>query len=219
MKSTAPLAPRDTRVEMTQIVLPQFTNALGTVFGGQIAAWMDICAAVSAQRYSHGNVVTASFDELSFLVAVKQGMVVILKSQVNMAWRTSMEVGVRIDAEESVHRRAPALLFGVPDLRGRRSAQHSATGAAFRRGRRPALAAPRPRSATAQGQPVEHASPAPAGGRWGLNRPRCPQVGCRLAQRSAHGWLPVRWPGSGRVLNERCTGRPGACRPARRCRS
>jgi len=102
MTGSQPLAPRDTRVEMTQIVLPQFTNALGTVFGGQIAAWMDVCAAVSAQRYSHSDVVTASFDELHFLVSVKQGMIVILKSQVNMAWRTSMEIGVRIDAEAPI---------------------------------------------------------------------------------------------------------------------
>lgn len=95
-----PRTPRDTRVEMTQIVLPQFTNNHGTVFGGQIAAWIDICAAVSAQRYSQGAVVTASIDQLHFLAAVKQGMIVILKSQVNMAWRSSMEVGVRIEAED-----------------------------------------------------------------------------------------------------------------------
>ncbi len=95
-----PLRPRDTRVEMTQIVLPTHTNNHGTVFGGQIAAWIDICAAVSAQRYSQGPVVTASIDQLHFMAAVKQGMIVILRSQVNMAWKSSMEIGVRIDAED-----------------------------------------------------------------------------------------------------------------------
>ncbi|MCB9778829.1 MAG: acyl-CoA thioesterase [Alphaproteobacteria bacterium] len=85
---------------MTQIVLPVHTNNHGTVFGGQIAAWIDICAAVSAQRYSRGAVVTASIDQLHFLAGVKQGMVVILQSQVNQAWHSSMEVGVRIEAEE-----------------------------------------------------------------------------------------------------------------------
>ena len=95
-----PLRPRDTRVEMTQIVLPTHTNNHGTVFGGQIAAWIDICAAVSAQRYSQGPVVTASIDQLHFMAAVKQGMIVILRSQVNMAWRSSMEIGVRIEAED-----------------------------------------------------------------------------------------------------------------------
>ncbi|NOY24618.1 MAG: acyl-CoA thioesterase [Oligoflexia bacterium] len=85
---------------MTQLVLPQYTNALGTVFGGQIAAWIDICAAVSAQRYSRGIVVTASIDKIDFLAPVKLGMIVILRSKVNMAWRTSMEIGVRIEAED-----------------------------------------------------------------------------------------------------------------------
>lgn len=99
--STSPPPDRSvTRTVATQIVLPQFTNAHGTVFGGQIAAWIDICAAVSAQRYSRGAVVTASIDQLHFLAAVKQGMVVELQSQVNMAWNSSMEVGVRIEAED-----------------------------------------------------------------------------------------------------------------------
>lgn len=95
-----PACPTDTTTVMTQIVLPQFTNAHGTVFGGQIAAWIDVCAAVSAQRYSRGAVVTASIDQLHFLAAVRQGMVVVLRSRVNMAWRSSMEVGVRIEAED-----------------------------------------------------------------------------------------------------------------------
>ena len=99
MPSPLTRQPRDTRVEMTQIVLPVHTNNHGTVFGGQIAAWIDICAAVSAQRYSQGPVVTASIDQLHFLAAVRQGMIVILKSRVNQAWSSSMEVGVRIEAE------------------------------------------------------------------------------------------------------------------------
>lgn len=88
-----------TRVEMTQIVLATYTNNLGTVFGGQIAAWIDVCAAVSAQRLARGPVVTASMDELHFLRPVEEGMVVILRAQVNRTWRSSMEVGVRVDAE------------------------------------------------------------------------------------------------------------------------
>lgn len=88
-----------TRVEMTQIVLPGQTNNHGTAFGGQIAAWCDITAAVAAQRYARGPVVTASMDQLHFLQPVRQGMVVILAAQVNEVWRTSMEVGVRVDAE------------------------------------------------------------------------------------------------------------------------
>lgn len=88
-----------TKVEMTQIVLPTHTNNHGTAFGGQIAAWVDICAAVSAQRFCRDSVVTASMDALHFLEPVRKGMVIILRSQVNRAWRSSMEVGVRVDTE------------------------------------------------------------------------------------------------------------------------
>ena len=90
----------ETNVEMTQIVLPSHTNNHGTVFGGQMAAWIDICAAVSAQRFARKSVVTASIDEIHFVTPVRRGMVVVLKARVNQAWSTSMEVGVRVEAED-----------------------------------------------------------------------------------------------------------------------
>ncbi|MGC6507982.1 MAG: acyl-CoA thioesterase [Myxococcota bacterium] len=93
-------SPLDTQVEMTQIVLPSHTNNHGTIFGGQVAAWCDICAAVSAQRFCRGPVVTASMDQLHFLEPIRKGMVVIFLSQVNQVWRSSMEVGVRVLAED-----------------------------------------------------------------------------------------------------------------------
>ena len=89
-----------TDVEMTQIVLPSHANNHGTVFGGQMAAWIDICAAVSAQRFARKAVVTASIDEIHFVTPVRRGMVVVLKARVNQAWSTSMEVGVRVEAED-----------------------------------------------------------------------------------------------------------------------
>lgn len=95
-----PSHPSDSRSEMHQIVLPTHTNNHDTVFGGQIAAWCDICAAISAQRFCRGAVVTASMDQLHFLRPVRKGMVLIMRSQVNQAWRSSMEVGVRVDAED-----------------------------------------------------------------------------------------------------------------------
>jgi acyl-CoA hydrolase len=94
--------PEQTKVEMTQIVLPSHTNNHDTAFGGQIAAWVDICAAVSAQRFCRCGVVTASMDELHFLHPVKKGMVVVLRSQVNRSWNSSMEVGVRVEAENPI---------------------------------------------------------------------------------------------------------------------
>lgn len=90
----------DTRCEMTWIVMPGQTNALGTVFGGQIMAWIDVCAAVSAQRFARSMVVTASMDSLSFRAPVRQGNVVVLQSSVNWAGSSSMEVGVRVESED-----------------------------------------------------------------------------------------------------------------------
>ncbi len=92
--------PERSRVEMTEIVLPGDTNALGTIFGGKVMQWIDIAASVAAMRHSGGNVVTASIDALAFLTPIHLGEVVILKSQVNFAGKTSMEVGVRVEAED-----------------------------------------------------------------------------------------------------------------------
>ena len=94
-----PYTPDYSYVEMTQMVMPQSTNALGTVFGGQIMSWIDICAAVSAGRHSASVVVTASFDEVHFIYPIKHGQVVILKSQVSAVFNTSMEVETIVIAE------------------------------------------------------------------------------------------------------------------------
>jgi len=86
-------------VIMTQLVLPTHTNALGTVFGGTVMSWIDICAAISAQRFSQKDVVTASIDELHFLAPIYLGWVVNLKASVNFVSKSSMEVGVRVESE------------------------------------------------------------------------------------------------------------------------
>lgn len=94
------MRPSDTACTMTQIVLPTHTNNHGTAFGGQLAAWIDICGGVSAGRCSKRPCVTASIDQLHFVAPVRRGMVVELRSQVNQTWRSSMEVGVRVEAED-----------------------------------------------------------------------------------------------------------------------
>jgi len=91
-----------TRCEMTFIIMPQHLNALDSVFGGQVMAWIDVCAGVSAQRFARGIVVTASMDQLSFRAPIRKGQVAVLRSQVNWAGSTSMEVGVRVEAEDVV---------------------------------------------------------------------------------------------------------------------
>lgn len=107
-------------VVMTQLVLPEHTNALDSVFGGVIMSWIDICAAISAQRHSKKIVVTASIDSLHFVAPVYKGWVVNLKSRVNYVSRTSMEVGVRVDAEnprtgETFHTASAYLSFVALD--------------------------------------------------------------------------------------------------------
>jgi acyl-CoA hydrolase len=86
-------------VIMTELVLPQHTNSFGSVFGGQVMAWIDICAAIAAQRHARRPVVTASVDALQFIAPVFKGWVVNLQASVNFVAVSSMEVGVRVDAE------------------------------------------------------------------------------------------------------------------------
>ena len=90
---------KSSQVTMTELVLPTHTNALDTVFGGTVMSWIDICAAIAAQRHAAREVVTASMDRLSFVAPIRRGWVVNLKASVNFTSRTSMEVGVRVDAE------------------------------------------------------------------------------------------------------------------------
>jgi acyl-CoA hydrolase len=84
---------------MTHIVLPQFANSLGNVFGGQIMAWVDICAAVAAQRHCRSQVVTASIDAVHFIAPVKVGHILLLRGQVNAAFTTSVECGITVISE------------------------------------------------------------------------------------------------------------------------
>lgn len=109
---------------MTELVLPEHTNALDTVFGGVIMSWIDICAAIAGQRHSNATVVTASIDDLHFVAPVKRGWVVNLKASVNYVSRTSMEIGVRVDAEnprtgEAFHTASAYLTFVCLDDLGK----------------------------------------------------------------------------------------------------
>ena len=68
---------------MNELVLPSYTNSLGTVFGGQIMAWIDVCAALAAMRHARTQCVTASMDALDFIVPIEVGHVVNLRAMVN----------------------------------------------------------------------------------------------------------------------------------------
>lgn len=81
--------------EMTEIVMPGDANHLGTCFGGKIMSWIDMVAAIAAQRLV-GTVVTASVDSIQFKRPIQVGNLVSLKASVNRVWNTSMEVGVSV---------------------------------------------------------------------------------------------------------------------------
>src|SRR6202171_4395277 len=85
--------------EMAEVVLPAQTNALGKLLGGHVMHLVDIAAAMAAERHSNCYVVTASVDYIDFRNAVDLGEIVMLKSQVNRVFKTSMEVGVEVYSE------------------------------------------------------------------------------------------------------------------------
>jgi acyl-CoA hydrolase len=88
--------------EMTEYVLPQHANIGSTVFGGQIMAWVDLCAAICAQRHAGRPCVTAFVDDLLFKRPVRVGQVVRLRAQIIATFRTSMEIDVNVTGEDTV---------------------------------------------------------------------------------------------------------------------
>ena len=101
-KPETKLAPRtvaSTQSEMSEIVLPNDTNTLGNLLGGRLMHFIDLTGAVAAYRHARTHVVTAAMDHIDFIRPVKLGDLVILKSSVNRAFSSSMEVGVKAWAE------------------------------------------------------------------------------------------------------------------------
>jgi acyl-CoA hydrolase len=98
---SAPRLASDSLCVMTEFVLPSHTNAYGTVFGGTIMSWVDLCAAIAAQRHAGGPVVTAFVDDLLFEAPVRVGEVVRLEGRVTATFRTSMEVEVIVRGEDA----------------------------------------------------------------------------------------------------------------------
>lgn len=106
------------------LVRPQHTNALGTVFGGEVVSWVDLAAATCAMRHSARSVVTASIDAMAFLSPIHVGWIVCLDASVNFTARTSCEVGVRVSAFNPVtgerhHTASAYLTFVALDSFGR----------------------------------------------------------------------------------------------------
>ncbi|MEZ0486269.1 acyl-CoA thioesterase [Fibrella aquatica] len=85
---------------MTEMVLPNDTNTLNNLMGGRLLHFMDIAAAIAAQKHSNRIVVTASVDNVSFAEPIKLGNIVTMKAQVTRAFSSSMEVFIEVWAED-----------------------------------------------------------------------------------------------------------------------
>ena len=113
----------ETRVEINELMLPPDANMYGNVHGGTIMKLIDNAASIVAFRHARTNVVTASVDRLDFWNPVFIGNLLSLRASINYAGRTSMEVGVRVDAEnlqtgERTHCASAFLTFVALDEAG-----------------------------------------------------------------------------------------------------
>ncbi|MGD0910724.1 MAG: acyl-CoA thioesterase [Terracidiphilus sp.] len=114
-----------TQSEMTEIILPNDTNTLGNLLGGRLMHFIDLTGAMAAFRHSRTYVVTAAMDHIDFIRPVHLGDLLTLKSSVNRAFSTSMEVGVKVWAENTrtgavAHVASAYLVFVAVDEHGRR---------------------------------------------------------------------------------------------------
>jgi acyl-CoA hydrolase len=110
---------------MTEIILPNDANTLGNLLGGRLMHFIDLTGAMAAYRHSRTHVVTAAMDHIDFIQPVHVGDLVILKSSVNRAFKTSMEVGVKVWVEDPqtgvlLHVASAYLVFVAIDEHGRR---------------------------------------------------------------------------------------------------
>jgi acyl-CoA hydrolase len=114
----------DSRHETSELMMPGHANNLGHVFGGVVLSMMDKCAAIAALRHTRTSVVTASIDRVDFREPIHLGDLVVMRASVNYVGRTSMEVGVRVEAEDLStgkrrHTNSCYLTFVAVDRNGR----------------------------------------------------------------------------------------------------
>lgn len=114
----------DSVMIMTELVLPNHTNQLGNLLGGQLMHWIDVCAALSAAKHSNRVCVTASVDKIDFHHPIKIGDAVTIMASVNRVFKTSMEVGVKVFSEnfrlgKRIHTNSAYLTFVSVDDNGK----------------------------------------------------------------------------------------------------
>ena len=113
-----------TQSEMTEIILPNDTNTLGNLLGGRLMHFIDLTGAMAAYRHTRTHVVTAAMDHIDFIQPVHVGDLLILKSSVNRAFTSSLEVGVKVWVEHPqngtlLHVASAYLVFVAIDTEGR----------------------------------------------------------------------------------------------------
>jgi acyl-CoA hydrolase len=116
---------RESISEYSEFALPTDANTLGNVLGGKVMHLVDLAAALAAVRHARCAVVTASVDQMSFLHPVHIGQLIVLRSSVNRVFRTSMEIGVRVEVENLLtghiqHTSSAYLTFVAIDKSGKR---------------------------------------------------------------------------------------------------
>jgi len=95
-----PKSPKESKAEMTVRMFPSDANPNGNVFGGEILKQIDLIAGLVAQRHARMNTVTASIDRVNFLKPVFVGNAIILSARVNYVHRSSMEIEIKVEAED-----------------------------------------------------------------------------------------------------------------------
>ena len=120
----APKPPRVSHATMTELMMPNMANSLGNVFGGVILSLVDRVAAVAAIRHARGPCVTVSVDRVDFREPIHVSELVTARASVNYVGRTSIYVGVRLEAEHIVtgqvrHTNSCYLTFVAIDEQGR----------------------------------------------------------------------------------------------------
>ncbi len=116
---------RDSQSEMAELILPNDANPLGALLGGRLMHWIDLAGAMAVHRHARSYAVTASVDHIDFLVPVRVGDLVILRSSVNRVFHTSAEVGVKVFVENYIadtaqHVASAYLTFVAIDREGNR---------------------------------------------------------------------------------------------------
>ena len=95
------IATQSTKISMSEIVMPNDTNNLNTLFGGKLMYWMDMAAAICAHKHTNNVVVTASVDNITFKAPINKGDIVTLNAFITRVFNTSMEVFIEVTAQNT----------------------------------------------------------------------------------------------------------------------